>query len=411
MREIISSLDIGSCTMKLVVGEVYKNDVIILATSKVKSKGVKKGIIVNPEEAIISLKELFYRCEEVLNTKIDKVIINVPSYYSEFIKSEGKTTITNEEGVIETHDMVRCMQGCVYNKIPANKELVAIMPLYFLLDEENKVVDPKGMKTSKLECTSVISLVPKKNVYTIFSVLESMGVEVIDISFGAISDYFEYKNNSIENLVGAVVNIGKDKTEVSVINKGILIQNEILDIGSRNVDADISYAFNISVKTASKLKERFALSHKRNASTSWSEEVLSKNEDSVKINQYEISEIVYSRVKEILELSKKQINLLTKKEISYIIVSGGLTEANDFDLVVQEIFNKEVYVKRNKEIGCRHNEYSSAVGLIRYYHDKLAFRNKLSYTIDESKQSEMLNIKNKNNGNILGKIYGYFFNN
>ena len=59
MKEIISSLDIGSSTVKLVVGEVYKNEVHVLAVSEVKSKGVKKGIIVNPEEAIISLKELF----------------------------------------------------------------------------------------------------------------------------------------------------------------------------------------------------------------------------------------------------------------------------------------------------------------------------------------------------------------
>ena len=88
MKEIISSLDICSSTMKLVVGEVYKNEVHVLATSEVKSKGVKKGIIVNPEEALISLKELFYRCEELLSIKIDKVVINVPSYFVEFVKIE-----------------------------------------------------------------------------------------------------------------------------------------------------------------------------------------------------------------------------------------------------------------------------------------------------------------------------------
>ena len=72
MKEIISSLDIGSSTVKLVVGEVYKDDVHVLAVSEVKSKGVKKGIIVNPEETLISLKEVFNRCEEMLNIKINK---------------------------------------------------------------------------------------------------------------------------------------------------------------------------------------------------------------------------------------------------------------------------------------------------------------------------------------------------
>ena len=85
MKEIISSLDIGSSTIKLVVGEVYNNEVNVLSVSEVKSKGVKKGIIVNPEETLVSLKEAFNRTEEMLNIKINKVVLLVPSYYAEFI--------------------------------------------------------------------------------------------------------------------------------------------------------------------------------------------------------------------------------------------------------------------------------------------------------------------------------------
>ena len=72
MKEIISSLDIGSSTVKLVVGEVYKKELNILAVSEVKSKGVKSGIIVNVEETLISLKEVFSRCQEMLDIKINK---------------------------------------------------------------------------------------------------------------------------------------------------------------------------------------------------------------------------------------------------------------------------------------------------------------------------------------------------
>ena len=84
MKEIISSLDIGSSTVKLVVGEVYNNEVNVLSVSEVKSNGVKKGIIVNPEETLISIKEVFSRCEETLGININKVILIVPSYYAEF---------------------------------------------------------------------------------------------------------------------------------------------------------------------------------------------------------------------------------------------------------------------------------------------------------------------------------------
>ena len=97
MKEIISSLDIGSSTIKLVVGEVYNNEVNVLSVSEVKSKGVKKGIIVNPEETLVSLKEAFNRTEEMLSIKINKVVLLVPSYYAEFIITEGSVNVRNEK--------------------------------------------------------------------------------------------------------------------------------------------------------------------------------------------------------------------------------------------------------------------------------------------------------------------------
>ena len=409
MKEIISSLDIGSSTVKLVVGEVYKNEVHVLCVSEVKSKGIKKGIITNPEEALISLKEVFTRSEEMLGIKIDKVILLVPSYYAEFIPTEGKSTITNPEGIVESHDIIRTLQACVYNKVPNNKEFIAITPIDFKIGDK-KVKDPKGMKADKLECKAMLSLAPKKNVYTAVSLLENLGIGIVDINFNSVADYFEFRNEDMDKKNTAVINIGEEKTEVSIFKRGVLVETETIDIGGKNIDRDICYIYDINRSRANELKEKFALASKRNASTSWSEEVVTNGEENVKISQYEISEIIYSRIREILELAKKQINLLTKLEISYIIFTGGTTELNDFNLVVDEVFGREMEIYKVREIGCRHNKFSSALGFIKYYHDKLSFRNKLAYTVDEEFQSELLNTKKTNNSRILGKIYGYFFN-
>ena len=410
MKEIISSLDIGSSTVKLVVGEVYKEKVHVLCVSEVKSKGVKKGLIVNPEETLISLKELFQRTEEMMNVNINKVILIVPSYQAEFTITEGKSTITNEEGKVMSADIVRALQACVYNKVPQNKEFVAITPIEYVINDEKKTKDPKGMSAKSIKVKAVLSLAPKKNIYTAVSLLDNIGVSVVDINFGSVCDYFEFKTPEMDKKNTAVINIGEDKTEVSIFKKGILVETENIDIGSRNIDRDICYIYDINRNRAVELKEKFALCHKRNASTSWSEDVLNNKDESVKINQYEISEIIYSRIREILELAKKQINLLTKLEISYIIITGGSTEGNDFNLVAEEIFG-DIKTYKVSEIGCRHNKYSSVLGFIKYYHDKLAFRNKLAYTVDKEVQAELVNNKKSNNSSILGKIYGYFFNN
>ena len=297
MKEIISSLDIGSSTVKLVVGEIYNDELNVLAVSEVKSKGVKRGIIVSPEEALISLKEVFLRCEEMLGIKINKVILTIPSYYAEFIITDGSSTITNEDGIIQSVDVVRTMQACVYNKVPNNKEFVAITPIEFTIDDsDKKVKNPTGMKANKLKCKAVLSLAPKKNVYTAVSLLENIGVDIVDINFGSVADYFEFKTPELDKKNTAVINIGEEKTEVSIFKKGILIETECIEIGGKNIDRDICYIYDISRKQAVYLKEKFALASKRNASTSWSEDVLTKSEENIKINQYEISEIISSRI-------------------------------------------------------------------------------------------------------------------
>ena len=409
MKEIISSLDIGSSTVKLVVGEVYNNEVNVLSVSEVKSKGVKKGLIVNPEETLISLKEVFSRTEEMLSIKINKVLLIIPSYYAEFLVVEGCTTIRNEDGIVDGNDIVSVLQSSVYNKVPNNKEFVSIMPIEFILDDTEKVKDPKGMKASKMTCKAVVSLAPKKNVYTAVSLLENLGVSIVDINFGGLADYYEFKTSDHDKKNVAVVNIGEEKTEVSIFKKGIMIETENIEIGGKNIDRDICYIYDISRKKAKTLKEKFALASKRNASTSWSEDVVTNTNENIKISQYELSEIINSRIKEILELVKKQINLLTKMEISYIIITGGTTEVNDFNLVVDEVVGKEMKCYKVKEIGCRHNKYSTVLGNVKYYHEKLAFRNKKAFTVDGDLQDELLNIKKTNNSSILGKIYKYFF--
>ena len=411
MKEIISSLDIGSSTVKLVVGEMYKGELNILSASEVKSKGVKRGIIVNPEETLISIREAFTRTEDMLGIKINKVLLTVPSYYAEFQVVEGSVEIKNETKTVESKDIVSVLQACVYNKVPASKEFVSITPIEFKVNDDKKTINPKGMKAKTLSCKAILSLSPKKNIYSAISLLETMGIDVVDINYGSVADYYEFKNKELDKKNTAVINVGDEKTEVSIFKKGILVETEVIDIGGKNIDRDICYIYDISRKNAKNLKEKFALATKRNASTSWSEDVLTNKDENIKINQYEISEIICSRIREILDLSKKQINILTKLEISNIIITGGTTELNDFNLVADEVFGRELEVYKTKEIGCRHNKYSSALGLIKYYHDKLSFRDRIAYTVDEEAQDELINNKKSNNSSILGKIYGYFFNN
>lgn len=412
MKQIITSLDIGSSYIKLIVGEVFKGRLFVLACSTVKSKGIKKGIITNEEEASTAIKESFKKVEEILGTKLNRTVLIVPSYSASFVKSEGYTTINNEEGIVTGEDVTRALQVSVYNRVSPNLELVSVSPREFIIDEKEIVKDPKGMKAFKLSVNSILGMIPKKNVYPVINLLESLGIKVVDLAFGGLADYYEFRCDEYNNKTGVVINIGAHKTEISIVNEGMLTNAEVLDIGGRNIDRDISYIYDISLEDSKLIKEKFALATKERASTSEVIECLTKSNEHIKINQYEVSDIVYSRIREILELSKKQIKFLTKERISYIIVTGGTSELDGFKSVFKEIFGKSVEISKVDELGVRNNIYSSSLGVIKLYAEKLKFREKVPSTINEEEQGELFNNKKKiNESSLLGKVYSYFFDN
>ena len=413
MRKIIASLDIGNHTIKLVVGEIVKNKLNILACVDTPARGIKKGFIVNPESAIEALEDVFKKCEEQIGLPIKKVIVSVPSNGIDCFLSEGYTSVTNPERVITSNDLVRSLQAAVYNKVLDNQELVTILPTKFLVNDTVVTDLPLGMKAEKLKVKAVVVTVPKKNVTPIVRCLEKIGVNVVDVTIGALGDYYEFKDNKNSSEVGAVINIGASKTTVSIFNKGIITASEIIDIGGDNIDYDLGYVYKINRKDSLYIKENIALADKNMAQASESVIVEDKNGDKIKINQYSASEIVMSRLEEILNLAKKQINLLTKKQISYIIITGGVTETTEFKDIVGYIF-KDATVGNVLEIGARCNKYATSVGLIKYYDSRLRLRNRdfSIFSIEEQENLSGIHKKvNINDNSILGKLFGYFFDN
>ena len=413
MRKIIASLDIGSHTIKLVVGEIVKHKLNILACIDTPARGIKKGFIVNPESAIEALADIFKKGEEQLGIPIKKVIVSIPSNGLNCFLSEGYTTISNPEKIVTSNDIVRSLQAAVYNKIMDNQELVSILPTKYLVNDTVVSDSPLSMKAEKLKVKAVVVTVPKKNVAPIVKCLEKINVEVVDVTIGALGDYYEFKNSKNSGEVGALINIGASKTTVSIFNKGIITSSEIIDMGGDNIDYDIGYVYKIGRKDALYIKENIALADKNVAQVNESIVVEDKNGDKIKINQYGASEIVTSRLEEILNLAKKQINLLTKKEISYIIVTGGVTETTEFKNVVNYIF-KNAVVGEVLEIGARHNKFVTSVGLIKYYDSRLRLRNRDFSIFNIEEQEELSGIHKKVNiseNSILGKLFGYFFDN
>ena len=405
MRHIYTSVDIGTDTTKVVVTELYKGKLNLLAASSIRSKGIKKGLISDVNEASISLKNAIHEVEEMLGFKIKKVLVNIPSYFAEFVKIEGEIKVDSSDSIINGYHISKVIENALKNN-SFDKEIVSVTPIDFSVDDQVGIKDPKGLMGDILGIRAVVSLVPKKNIYSVISLVDSIGLDVVDISLNGIGDINAFKNKDIDSKLGAIINIGYETTNVSVYNKSIIIKNSIIGMGGKNIDNDLSYIYKINSDVARKIKEKFALAYKNSAN-----KVEFYNVDEVtRINQFEVSDIVMSRIEEILSLAKKEINLLANRRMDYVIITGGISNMDCFSSVASEVFGKDIIIGNVNIIGIRNNKYSSAIGNVVYYINKLKLLGDNSTMVDE--EEILYNSKksfNVSEESMLGKVFGYFF--
>lgn len=411
MRKIIASLDIGTSTIKLIIGEFIKNKLNILCTSEVPSKGMKKGLIYRRDELIPVLKETFHKAEEMLGIPVKEVVLSIPAYYTEARMSEGSSTITNEDHVITYQDLIRAMHAASYNQIGEDEELISILPTTYKVDNDI-VKNPINMIGKKISLKAVLITAPKSSVIDFLKVLDTIGIKVIDVVTSSLGDYASNRFKESGSKFGAIINIGEETTTVSIFNKGILTRAEVIELGGANIDNDIAYIYKITKKDARELKESVGLACSDQARKEEKVTLTDRLGEEVTINQLDLSEIIESRLREILELTKKQINLLTKREIEYIIITGGSSEIGDFNNLLDKVFTKPHILGKIDTVGARNNKFSTTLGIIKYYNGRLKLKNK-EYSVFNLDELEILSGIHKkvsiNENSILGKLFGYFF--
>ena len=409
MRKIYSALDIGSSYIKLVVGEFINNRLNILCALKKETRGFKNNQITNSDTLIKSINSILNEASLKLNFKITKLIVNIPTDYNDFLMSDGMIKLENE--VVSTNDIIKVMQECTLNRIKANDELIASLPIIFNVGD-NETNSPFGKRGKTISVKSVLVSTDKKKVYDLVKLLEKCDIQVIDITTTGLVDYYNFKCREFDGVNTVVVNIGYTTTNISVFSKGIYINNICLEVGASVIDAQTAKHFNIRKKDAIFLRETYGRLVNDNLKDEDDVLITDLDGKEIRINRYELCKFISKQLHDIIKLIKKNINDLTKKEISYIIITGGLAEFKDLGILLDQEFDN-VKLGNIEEIGARDNSFSVSIGALKYFNEKLSLRGK-DFGMLSDEDIELLtngNSKLESGESLLGKVFSYFFDN
>jgi len=410
LRNIYTSIDIGSDTVKIIVCELFNNKINLLATSSTKSIGIKNGIITDIEEASTSVKEAIDGIETKLGIKIHDVIALIPSANASFRLINGIVNIKNDDDIITKNDIIKVLQSGM-KSLEDDMEMVTILPISFTLDGVEVTKYPLNKKAKILESKAILVSTKSKEVYDVMRLMGKCGLEVVDISISGICDMCALRSNELDSKVGAIVNIGSDLTTVSIYNKGIIVRNKVIALGGKAIDNDLAYVYKTSMIEAKNLKERFSLASLKYASVSDIYDLTSEDGKIIKVNQHEVSEVAVARLEEVIRQAKLAIDGLASKDLDYIIFTGGVSNMPYLDLLIQRMFGEVAKIARINIVGVRNNKYSTSLGNVVYYINKQKLVGDIKGMVDsiDSLSSIKKNMMNLKEESMLGKVASYFF--
>ncbi|HWJ78979.1 MAG TPA: cell division protein FtsA [Niallia sp.] len=367
-NELYVSLDIGTSSIKVIIGEMIQDSLNIIGVGIVPSEGLKKGSIVDIDETVHSIRQAIEQAERMVGIEIKQVIVGVSGNHVNLQNSHGVVAVSSENREITIDDVIRVKDAAQVVSIPPEREIIDIIPTQFIVDGLDEITDPRGMIGVRLEMEGTIITGSKTILHNTLRCVEKAGLEILDISLQPLAAGSFALSKDEKNLGVALVDIGGGSTTIAVFENGFLKATSVIPVGGDNITKDISIGLRTTTEDAEKIKIKYGYAFYDHASE---EEVFSVpiigSDQHQQFNQLEISDIIEARMEEIFELVAQELVRLGVYDLpGGFVLTGGVASTKGILELAEDIFQSRIRIAIPDYIGVREPQYTTAVGLIKF---------------------------------------------
>jgi cell division protein FtsA len=249
---IIVGIDVGTTKICAVVGEVVKDKLEIIGVSVSPSRGLRKGVVVDIESTVESIKNAVDRAESLTGLEINSVNIGIAGGHIKGFNSYGAVGIRRKE--VSYADVERVIDNAKAVHIPLDREVLHVIPTGYLLDGQNSIRDPVGMMGVRLEAKVYIVTGAVTSIQNLLKCCEKVGIGVLDIIFEPLASAGAILTDDERELGVAIVDIGGGTTDIVLYKDGWLRHTSVLTIGGNHFTNDIAVGLRIPVSEAERVK-------------------------------------------------------------------------------------------------------------------------------------------------------------
>ncbi|WP_203362229.1 cell division protein FtsA [Bacillus sp. REN10] len=424
-NEILVSLDIGTSAIKVIIGEMVNDSLNIIGVGNVKSKGIRKGSVVDIDETVHSIKKAIEQAERMVGMEIKQVIVGIAANHALLHPCNGVVAVSSENREITDEDIIRVMDASQVMSIPPDREIINVIPKQFIVDGLDEITDPRGMIGVRLEMEGIIVTGSKTFLHNTLRCVERAGLEIMDIVFQPLAAGEIALSKDEQNLGTVLVDIGGGSTTVSIFNQGYLKGAVVFPIGGDHITKDLSIGLRTSTEDAEQVKLTRGHAFYDLASE---EEVFSVpiigSDQHQQFNQLEISDIIEARLEEVFEMVIEELRHQGVHDVpGGFVLTGGTSAIPGILDLAQDVFQNRVRVAIPDYIGVREPQYTAAVGLIKYAYKNARLQGRdVSTTLEpmnapetrpkEAPQPKKIKPEKTEDQKLTSKVkkfFGYFF--
>lgn len=374
--ELIVGLDIGTTKICAIVGETTDDggvDIIGIGTHP--SKGLRKGVVINIESTVHSIRQAVQEAELMAGCEVTHVYAGIAGGHIKGFNSHGIVAVKEKE--VSQGDLDRVIDAARAIAIPLDREVIHILPQEYIIDEQDGIREPLGMSGVRLEAKVHIVTGAVTSAQNIIKCAQRCGLTVADIVLEQLASSESVLSQDEKDLGVALIDIGGGTTDIAIWSDGSIVHTSVLAVGGDHITNDIAVGLRTPMDDAERIKQKYGC-----ALGSMVDEEETLDVPSVggrkprTLSRQILTEIIEPRVEEMFSLVQQEIQRTGYEDLlaSGVVVTGGATLLNGMPELAEDILGLPVRLGVPSKIGglvdvVKSPVFATGVGLVLYGKD------------------------------------------
>ena len=380
-RNLIVGLDIGTSKVVAIVAEISPEGRIeVIGIGSGVSRGLKRGVVVNIESTVQSIQRAIEEAELMAGCEINTVFAGIAGSHVKSLNSHGIVAIRDKE--VSATDVERVIDAARAVAIPADQQVLHVLPQEFIIDSQEGIPEPIGMAGVRLEAKVHLVTGAASAAQNIVKCVQRCGLSVDDIVLEQLASSFAVLTEDEKELGICIVDMGGGTTDIAVFCGGAIQHTAVIPIAGAQVTNDIAVSLRTPAQYAEEIKIKYACALSQLANPDETIEVPSVGDRPPRrLARQTLAEVVEPRYEELFHLVRKELRRSGFEELvaAGIVLTGGSAKMEGAIELAEEVFHMPVrlgvpqYVEGLADV-VRNPIHATGVGLLLYGKQSLLAR-------------------------------------